>query len=243
MNVNGIHESLVTMEIISDRMESAPFQEPGGRTLSATKPSITPSPNGPYLVKDLQTLQNSQGEQLETQPTFALCRCGGSKKKPFCDGTHAKIGFSDKKEERRTEDRRHDYTGEVITVHDNRGICAHASLCSDGLSAVFQLEHEPWIDPDAAQAEEIIAIVKSCPSGALSYSVDREEQRDQAREPAIRVSKNGPYLVTGGPELVDVGRGQGASTEHFTLCRCGASKNKPFCDGSHWSIRFEDEET
>jgi len=185
--------------------------------MSSTKPSITPSPNGPYMVKDLQTLQNSKGEQLETQPAFALCRCG------------------------RTEDRRHDYTGKDITVHDNRGICSHAGLCSEGLSAVFQLEHEPWIDPDAAPAEEIIAIVKSCPSGALSYSVDGKEQRDQAREPAIRVSKNGPYLVTGGPDLVDVDRVEGASTEHFTLCRCGASKNKPFCDGSHWSIRFEDE--
>ena len=115
------------------------------------------------------------------------------------------------------------------------------ACAANGLSAVFQLEHEPWIDPDAAPAEEIIAIVKSCPSGALSYSVDGKEQRDQAREPAVKVSKNGPYLVTGGPDLVDVGRVEGASTEHFTLCRCGASKNKPFCDGSHWSIRFEDE--
>jgi len=210
--------------------------------MSSTKPSITPSPNGPYIVKDLQTLQNSKGEQLETQPSLALCRCGGSKKKPFCDGTHAKIGFSDKKADERTEDRRVDYTGKAITLHDNRGICAHAGLCSNGLSAVFQLEHEPWIDPDGAQAEEIIAIVKSCPSGALSYSVDGEEQRDQAREPAVTVSKNGPYLATGGPELVDVGWGEGASREHFALCRCGASKNKPFCDGSHWSIRFEDEE-
>ncbi|MCK5351896.1 CDGSH iron-sulfur domain-containing protein [bacterium] len=57
----------------------------------------------------------------------------------------------------------------------------------------------------------------------------------------MTVSQNGPYLVTGGPELVDVDRGEGTSTEHFALCRCGASKNKPFCDGSHWSIRFEDE--
>ena len=209
--------------------------------MSSTKPSISPSPNGPYVVKDLETLQNSKGEQLETQPTVALCRCGGSKKKPFCDNTHAKIGFSDEKVDGRTEDRRDDYAGQAITIHDNRGICAHAGLCSDGLSAVFQLEHEPWIDPDAAQPEEIIAIVKSCPSGALSYSVEGEELGDQAREPAVTVSQNGPYLVTGGPELVDVDRGEGVSKEHFALCRCGASKNKPFCDGSHWSIRFEDE--
>ena len=209
--------------------------------MSTTKPSITPSPNGPYVVKDLETFQNSKGEQLETQPTVALCRCGGSKKKPFCDKTHAKIGFSDEKADGRTEDRRVEYKGAAITIHDNRGICAHAGLCSEGLSAVFQLEHEPWIDPDAAQAEEIIAIVKSCPSGALSYSVEGKEQRDQAREPAVTGSQNGPYLVTGGPELVDVDWGEGASTEHFALCRCGASKNKPFCDGSHWSIQFEDE--
>ena len=209
--------------------------------MSTTKPSITPSPNGPYVVKDLETFQNSKGEQLETQPTVALCRCGGSKKKPFCDKTHAKIGFSDEKADGRTEDRRVEYKGAAITIHDNRGICAHAGLCSEGLSTVFQLEHEPWIDPDAAQAEEIIAIVKSCPSGALSYSVEGKEQGDQAREPAVTVSQNGPYLVTGGPELVDVDWGEGASTEHFALCRCGASKNKPFCDGSHWSIQFEDE--
>ena len=67
--------------------------------MSTTMPSITPSPNGPYVVKDLETFQNSKGEQLETQPTVALCRCGGSKKKPFCDKTHAKIGFSGEKAE------------------------------------------------------------------------------------------------------------------------------------------------
>ena len=210
--------------------------------MSSTRPSITPSPDGPYLVKDLESLQDSKGEQLETQETIALCRCGGSKTKPFCDGTHAKIGFSDKKANGRTEDRREEYTGKTMTVHDNRGICAHAGLCSDGLPAVFRLEQEPWINPDAAGTEEIIAIVKSCPSGALSYSTDGTEQPDPVREPAVIVSRNGPYLVTGGPELANANWGEGASPEHFTLCRCGASKNKPFCDGTHWSIQFEDGE-
>lgn len=62
-----------------------------------------------------------------------------------------------------------------------------------------------------------------------------------ASEPAIFVSPDGPYVVTGGPDLVDTARGEGASTEHFTLCRCGGSKNKPFCDGTHWHIKFADE--
>ncbi len=211
--------------------------------MSSSKPSITLSPNGPLIVNNLENLQNSKGEQIETKPTLALCRCGGSKNKPFCDGTHAKIGFSDEKVEGRVEERRDNYVGKEITLHDNRGICSHAGLCTDQLELVFRLEHEPWIDPEAAQASEIIEIVKSCPSGALSYSIQEVEQPDQDREPAITVSKNGPYLATGGPELVDVSWGGGASREHFTLCRCGASKNKPFCDGAHWSSQFQDDKT
>ena len=61
--------------------------------MSNTRPTIAPAPNGPYLVKDLKTLRNSKGDALETQPTVALCRCGQSERKPFCDGTHARVGL------------------------------------------------------------------------------------------------------------------------------------------------------
>jgi CDGSH-type Zn-finger protein len=169
---------------------------------------------------------------------MALCRCGGSANKPFCDGTHKKIGFVSAPLEGRVADTRDNYEGETITIHDNRGLCAHAGRCTDGLAAVFRLKQEPWIDPAGAPVDAIIETIQACPSGALSYSVNGVEHRDQKRPPAIFVSPNGPYEVTGGPELVDVPRGEGASTEHFTLCRCGASKNKPFCDGSHWAINF-----
>ena len=57
----------------------------------------------------------------------------------------------------------------------------------------------------------------------------------------IMVSKDGPYRITGGIELKDESMGEGASREHYTLCRCGGSKNKPFCDGTHWYIKFKDE--
>ncbi len=204
------------------------------------KPDITPSPDGPYLVKDLEKFANQNGP-IETKKTLALCRCGGSANKPFCDGTHAKIGFSSAKLEKRVEDKRENYKNKQITVHDNRCICAHAGRCTDGHPSVFRLQQEPWIDPDAASPEEIIAVIRKCPSGALSYSADGVEHRDREGEPAIFVSPNGPYVVSGGPDLLETTRGEGASTEHFTLCRCGGSKNKPFCDGTHWHIKFKDD--
>jgi len=207
---------------------------------SEKKPSITPTPDGPYLVKDLRTFAN-QKRPIETKETMALCRCGESANKPFCDGTHAKIGFSSAKLEGRVEDKRENYKGKEITIHDNRGICAHAGRCTDGLAVVFRLNEEPWIHPDSASADEIIATIKKCPSGALSYSVDDVEHRDREGEPAIFVAPNGPYVVSGGPNLVDTARGEGASKEHFTMCRCGGSKNKPFCDGTHWHIKFKDD--
>ena len=113
--------------------------------MSATKPVVTPASNGPYLVKDLETLRNSKGETLETRPTVALCRCGGSENKPFCDGTHARIGFSDEKLGGGPQDQRENYAGSQITVHDNRGICSHAGRCTDGQPAVFRMKQEPWI--------------------------------------------------------------------------------------------------
>ena len=204
------------------------------------KPNITPTPDGPYLVKGIENFANQKGP-IETKETMALCRCGGSANKPFCDGTHAKIGFSSAKLEGRVEDKRENYKGKKITIHDNRGICAHAGRCTDGLTSVFRLKEEPWIHPDAASADEIIATIQKCPSGALSYSVDDVEHRDRDGEPTIFVAPNGPYVVSGGPDLLDTIWGEVASKEYFTLCRCGGSKNKPFCDGTHWYNKFTDD--
>jgi len=204
------------------------------------KPSITPTPNGPYKVSDVENFASRKGP-IEAKPVMALCRCGGSANKPFCDGTHAKIGFSSEKLEGRVKDQRDNYAGEKITIHDNRGICAHAGRCTDGLPAVWRLKQEPWIDPNGASREEIIATIRKCPSGALSYTTEGTEHRDRDGKPSVFVAPNGPYVVSGGPDLVDTPRGEGASTDHFTLCRCGGSKNKPFCDGTHWHNKFSDD--
>jgi len=209
-------------------------------------PCIACLPNGPYylILEDepytVPYLRDAQGCTCEAKRAVALCRCGGSKTKPLCDGTHSTIGFSDRRISDGSADRRESYAGKRITIHDNRALCAHAGHCTEGLPAVFREDGQPWIDADAAAVEEIVATIRKCPSGALSYSIDGVEQRDREAEPRIEATRDGPYAVSGGIELPGVAFGEGASREHYTLCRCGASKSKPFCDGSHWEAGFKD---
>lgn len=213
----------------------------GKQAKEEKKPSIEPTKNGPYIISNLKSLRNSKGVFLETTPVIALCRCGGSGTKPFCNGTHAKIGFSGEKKEARIPDKIDDYKGEKITIHDNRGVCSHIGHCTDNLPTVFKMRLEPWIDPYGDEPEKIGKVIRMCPSGALSYSKDGELHRDYPREPEIFVGYNRPYHVVGYIELKDPDGSKPESKEHYTLCRCGGSGNKPFCDGTHWHINFEDE--
>jgi CDGSH-type Zn-finger protein len=208
---------------------------------------LVPLPDGPFMYEnglypEAGGIYDSSGREIEVGEKAALCRCGGSANKPFCDGTHEKIGFSGKRETDRGNDRRRDYVGERITIHDNRCACAHVAFCTDELPEVFRKGERPWIDPDGAEPERIIELVEKCPSGALSYTVEGVEHRDQEREPRITVLRNGPYLLVGNIEVVgEEPRAKEVSTEHCACCRCGASSNKPFCDGTHWRVGFKDE--
>jgi len=207
------------------------------------KPTIECAKNGPLLVKSLAKLERfGDGTVYETKQVTALCRCGASKNKPYCDGTHAKVGFDDAKDADRTPDQRDDYVGAELTVHDNRGICAHAGFCTDRHPKAFRLKQEPWIDPDGEPKDEVIDAVRACPSGALSFTLDGVEERDRADDDArILVAPNGPYAIKGGVELTGVEWGEGASREHYDLCRCGQSQNKPFCSGKHWYVHFDED--
>ncbi len=132
------------------------------------------------------------------------------------------------------------YKGKNIIIHDNDGVCSKRGHCTDNLPSVFKSKEDPWIDPDAADAEEIARVIEMCPSGALSYTQDGILHKDQNRKPKITVSKDGPYEVVGRPELKDPNGSRPEAKEHYTLCRCGHSKNKPFCDGQHKKIKFKD---
>lgn len=206
------------------------------------KTKISVAKNGPLLVKNLEKFTNSRAEAIDTKLTLALCRCGGSKTKPFCDGTHASIGFNDAKLDGRPEDKKETFKGKSITIHDNRGICAHAGFCTDNLPGVFQSGTEPWINAEGADIEEIKRVIKMCPSGALSYTENEIECNVFFEKAEIIVSKNGPYHVRGSIEIANTDLGDKASTEHYALCRCGKSANKPRCDGTHWYAGFKDDE-
>ncbi len=205
-------------------------------------PQIKTVPNGPLMVKGLSRLTQSDGTVVETgRLTIALCRCGHSENKPFCDGTHARIGWKSNKLDGRQPRKVDNYVGKEITIHDDRGICSHAGYCTDGLPQVFRMDKEPWIDPNAAAPETIIETIRKCPSGALSYSVDGQLHDIYYNEPEIKITKDGPYYVRGSIQLIDDDRP--ATKDHYALCRCGHSKNKPFCDGRHWYKEFRDNGT
>ena len=216
--------------------------------LAGLPPSIQSARDGPYLVTNLGDLTDWLGVPLSPTPQAALCRCGASELKPWCDGSHAQIGFHAAKAEDRVPDRLERYHGMGIAIGDNRGTCAHSGFCTDRLPSVFRSDQEPFVAPAGGRVDEINRAARDCPSGALSATTDAEDpvgHSDQQRTPGIEVSRDGPYRVSGGVTLLDGAgnpepRNEGASLEHYSLCRCGKSQNKPFCSGMHWYADFHD---
>ncbi|MGI6395072.1 MAG: CDGSH iron-sulfur domain-containing protein [bacterium] len=202
------------------------------------KPRITVAKHSPYVASDIPKMVNGDGKELPVKSTFVLCRCGKSKEMPYCDGAHTETGLNMVKAPDRIPDRNKNYYGEEITVHFNYGVCSHDGACLK-LKPVFKVNRRPWILPDLGSREAIIETIKKCPSGALSYTVDGTTHKDFfKREPLIRVAPGGPLMIEGGIELKDDQDSCPETKEHYCLCRCGDSKNHPFCDGTHLNNGF-----
>ena len=203
---------------------------------------ITFKPNGPIALtaegEDFPVFRTAVGEDIKVnQPAF-LCRCGASKKKPFCDGGHVACNYDDSN--RCKNDGLKNFESPEITVHFNRSICSGAAQCVRNLPAVFKSSGEDWIQPAEASVEEIIETVKMCPSGALTYSIDGQTEVKAVDEVSVRIVANGPYEITGPVELDAPKWSQNASKTSFALCRCGKTANSPFCDYSHGEQGWED---
>ena len=217
----------------------------------SSEPSIEVKPNGPYVVggsvplRTKEPIVSEHGEPLTWRTNdvidvgiaYALCRCGGSANKPYCDGTHAGNDFDGTETATAMpyEETRVSLGGVGIEVFDDRKICAHAGFCGNEVTNIWKMAGETGDTQIRAQA---MAMIERCPSGALAYAVeDADIEPDFPIE--ISVIPDGPLWVTG---RVSITRADGEPIDtrnRMTLCRCGESANKPLCDGSHKAAGFE----
>ena len=138
------------------------------------------------------------------------------------------------------DDRLHVFETPQIRVSWSRRRCIHAAECIRGLPEVFEPGRRPWVAPANASPDEVAAVVRRCPTGALHY----ERLDGGANEAApdrnwAMVLRGGPIYLKGDLTIVRPGAEPVRETR-LGLCRCGASKFKPFCDGSHWQLDFRD---
>jgi len=134
----------------------------------------------------------------------------------------------------------HIYNGKAIDVTYNKARCIHVGACIRGLPRVFDPGSRPWVMCDNSTADKVAAVVEQCPSGALHYMrKDGGPAEVPDAENALLVSRNGPLFVRGALELV-MPDGSVSHETRLTLCRCGASTHKPYCDNAHLRVRFED---
>jgi len=216
-------------------------------------PQITSLPGGPYLVRGgvplvrKTAVQSEHGEPLawrtsaplETTGSYALCRCGQSGNKPFCDGSHAAAEF-DGTDAAVTDydDRASTLGGTGITVRDDRAICAHAGFCGNRVTNIWEQVGETG---DSLVRAAVIAEVERCPSGAITYRFDDVDVDVEVDHPVqVSATDDGPLWVTGGIPVTTSGGETLEARPRVTLCRCGASANKPLCDGSHHDAGFTD---
>lgn len=225
----------------------------------ADKPSIQITKNGPYVVKgnvplsqdaivesdDGSHLQYNKVCDYEVGEEYHLCRCGASKNKPFCDGSHNHIEWDGTETADRTpySERVEAFDGpELELLDDNR--CAFARLCHRHGIDDWNLTEQAETDDEKKEA---IAGAWHCPTGRLE-SHDRETGKiyEQEFDPSIIVLEDplrncsAPYFVRGGVELIGEDGFVYEKRNRYSLCRCGQSQNKPFCDAMHVSTEFDD---
>ncbi|MCO5967895.1 ferritin-like domain-containing protein [Actinoallomurus soli] len=218
-------------------------------------------PDGPYLVYGGVPLKRKRkivapgndaaltwrtGETLATEATYALCRCGHSSAKPFCDGTHARIGFdgTETADVRPYEELQHVHDGVGISARRVGELCVHAAFCIGRTRPIADMLADT---EDSDVRSDIMGRIDHCPSGSYSYALERGGETIEPDLPqAISVLEEenglaGALWVTGG---VPVQRADGRPLEirnRMTLCRCGHSAGKPLCDGTHRKIGFREE--
>lgn len=138
-------------------------------------------------------------------------------------------------------DFRKEYTNGEITIVWQPRMCIHSGICAKGLPEVFKPKDKPWVTVTAATTAQLRDQVNKCPSGALSFFMN-DAPADAAMDTSsvqVTVVPNGPLLVSGKMTITHSNGVVEEKQSNTALCRCGASANKPFCDGTHRKIDFK----
>ena len=223
-------------------------------------PRIVVSKNGPYLVSGSVPLSKmtivtdaeggseswEQGATYPAKESYALCRCGHSKNKPFCDSSHKQHGFDGTETASREPymDQAEAMEGPVHALTDVQGLCAFARFCDPNGQVWGQVKHTG----NPKVREEFLRQVGNCPSGRL-VAWDKKTQKPIEPELPVSIALiedpsqgcSGPIWVRGGIQIESVDGFKYEVRNRVTLCRCGQSQNKPFCDGTHAAVKFRDE--
>ena len=229
-----------------------PDMSPSGKTRK-----IAVTTDGPYLVtgevplhretavpnEEGDPLEWRQGEELQHGEDYALCRCGQSRNKPYCDGTHSQGGFDGTEtcDRGKYREKCRTVAGPELELTDAEEYCAEARFCHPEGGTWHLVRHSE----DRDRMELAIAQACNCPSGRLTVWKDGEPIEPEL-EPSIGVMEDpgagvgGPLRVKGGIEIESADGTPYETRNRVTLCRCGQSKNKPLCDGSHIRAGFKD---
>lgn len=134
---------------------------------------------------------------------------------------------------------RKEYSNGDLTVIWKPSLCIHAKECVHRLPEVYDPDKRPWITPENASAEALKKQIDACPSGALSYPTQDEPKTEaNTMETKVEVLENGPLLVHGNIAVTDAKGNSEQKKRSTAFCRCGASQNKPYCDGGHTAANF-----
>ena len=212
--------------------------------------------DGPYIVRGHIPLVRKEqvvsehgepltwrtGEPIEAAEIYSLCRCGQSKDKPFCDKAHAEAGFdgTEKAKTNRTAERQVTHKGGTgIVVRRDYRLCARSGFCGNRITNIKEMV--PDTDDTQVRAQ-VMRMIEHCPSGSYVYSIEEggpDIEPDLPQQIAVTTEItsegpiDGPLWVTG---AIPIERADGKPFEtrpRVTLCRCGNSRRKPLCDGSH----------
>ena len=217
---------------------------------------IVAEPCGPYQVhgnvpiRRLRPVYSEYGEPMtwevterfDPKPVVFLCRCGHSRRKPFCDSSHTGLPFDgdDGAPQTTYDERARTFDVPGIVVRDDRMLCEHAGFCGTRITSIWKLLDDRATEDTTVRAQ-VITMIERCPSGALTFRLTADGSDLEPDLPAsIGVVDDGPLFVSGN---IPIERADGTPLEtrnRVTLCRCGESAIRPLCDGTHKKTGFSD---